>query len=177
MLIIGGLIVVAVLAVVGAFLLARGAGQETGATTPVPAPVAEQPATPAPAATPQQQEAASVADAPTVYQDAQTGDLSASHPYPTPRAAYTDPATDFAGAQSGEYLNVSFPVFALRQEVHMLQAQVYQLSEHLQVLNQHAREIEQRLSHVHEMLPPGEQEETANSALDSRNSFSEGHTY
>ncbi|EFH87842.1 hypothetical protein [Ktedonobacter racemifer] len=176
MLIIGGLIVVAVLAVVGAFLLARGAGQETGATTPVPAPVAEQPATPAPAATPQQG-TASVADAPTVYQDAQTGDLSASHPYPTPRAAYTDPATDFAGAQSGEYLNVSFPVFALRQEVHMLQAQVYQLSEHLQVLNQHAREIEQRLSHVHEMLPPGGQEEAANSALDSRNSFSEGHTY
>lgn len=174
MLIIGGLIVVAVLAVVGAFLLARGAGQETGATTPVPAPVAEQPATPA--ATPQQG-TASVADAPTVYQDAQTGDLSASHPYPTPKAAYTDPATDFAGAQSGEYLNVSFPVFALRQEVHMLQAQVYQLSEHLQVLNQHAREIEQRLSHVHEMLPPGGQEEAANSALDSRNSFSEGHTY
>lgn len=156
MLIIGGLIIVAVLAILGAFLMARGGGNSDEATVAPANPAVEPQASVTPS-----QPLATETPAPeeqTIY----TGTQS-------PRSLPTD-------APYGDMMGASLPLYALRQEIHMLQGQVYQLSEHIQVLNQHAHEIEQRLNRVHEMLPEKGREDHAK-VTGSPNAYNEGHGY
>lgn len=174
MLIIGGLIIVAVLALLGAFLMARGGGKEekTVPTTPasVTEPQAAAPATPTPQAVPED-----VSTVETIYTGARTDGLSGSRPLPA-GAPYSGAPGPLGHAHPDDLLSASLPLYALRQEIHMLQGQVYQLSEHIQILNQHAHEIEQRLNRVHEMLPDKDQDGSSET-VGSPKSYNEGHKY
>lgn len=161
MLIVGGLIVVAVLAIVGAFLLARG-----GSKAEQPAPAVEQVATPQ-----TQQEAQVQGDKELVN----TRPLS-QEPAPltgTP-ANVTDAPTVSMPVQVDEPLVVTHFADQLQQEVKMLQDHVYQLTEQLQVLNYHTREIEQRLGRIHASLP---RQETVAQAQEPQLPFPEARKF
>ncbi|GHO44208.1 hypothetical protein [Ktedonospora formicarum] len=155
MLIIGGLIIVAVLAILGAFLMARGGGNSD--------------ATAAPATTAVEPQASATPSQPLVTETPTSEEQTIYTGTQSPRSLPTD-------APYGDMMGASLPLYALRQEIHMLQGQVYQLSEHIQVLNQHAHEIEQRLSRVHELLPEKGREDHAG-VTGSPNAYNEGHSY
>ncbi|GHO42575.1 hypothetical protein [Ktedonospora formicarum] len=140
MFIVGGLIVVAVLAIVGAFLLARSGGKpEQGAPSP--------------------QESVT-AQLPVEHQnqpDAESVDIHPLAPEVTPQVhaqtAIAEIPTATLPAATSEPPVVTDVTEPLRLEIKMLQDHIYQLTEQLQVLNSHTQEIEQRLDHIYATLP------------------------
>lgn len=135
MFIVGGLIAVAILAIIGAFLLARGGGATREAKKAAPA---------------QAQEATQQQPAVPAGEGVHTRPLALESTVQTPVA--------IADAPTAAISAVSQPLAAMpsldhfEQEIHMLQDNVYQLTEQLQILNHHSREIEQRLGRIYASL-------------------------
>ncbi|GHO67761.1 hypothetical protein KSC_066530 [Ktedonobacter sp. SOSP1-52] len=139
MFIVGGLIAVAILAIIGAFLLARGGGATREAKKA------------APAAPVQVQEAIQQQPDVPAEEGVHTRPLVSESTVQTP-VAIADAPTAAIPVQVSQPLAAMPSLDHFEQEIHMLQDNVYQLTEQLQILNHHSREIEQRLGRIYASL-------------------------
>lgn len=142
MFIVGGLIAVAILAIIGAILLARGGGATKDAKKAAPAAPVQAP------------ETIQVQPAAPVEEGMNTRPLAPEPIVQTPVPIADAPTAAIPAASQPLAAIASLDHF--EQEIHMLQDHVYQLTEQLQILNHHSREIEQRLGRIYASLPPRE---------------------